>query len=77
MKLYTYYPELDQNDCLLWHVYESQTHQIVESFLFEEDADEYARKMEKGMGFAGFTPSFMLVKPSKTDINTAFAAEFT
>ena len=76
MRTYTYYPELDQDDCLLWHVYERSTDQIIESFLFEEDAAEFAVNLEKGCGFQGFTPSFMLVKAPKTDINAAFSAEF-
>lgn len=76
MRLYTYYPELDHDDCLLWHVYENPTGQIIDSFLFEEDAEDFANDMESGCGFQGFTPAFMLVKVPKTDINAAFSAEF-
>ena len=76
-KLYTYYPEFDKNDYLLWHVYEKQTQQVIDSFLFEEDAADLAEDMENGMGFAGFTPSFMVRKVSASkDINEAFSAEF-
>lgn len=75
-RLYTYYPQIDEDDCLLWHVYENASEQIIESFLFEEDAIEFMKSLEKGHGFNGFTPRFMLIKPPKTDINAAFSAEF-
>lgn len=75
-RTYTYYPELDADDCLVWHVYENPTRQIIETFLFEEDAAEFMYELEDGKGFNGFTPSFMLVKVPKNDINAAFAAEF-
>lgn len=74
--MYRYYPELDNNDFLLWHVYENATDQIIDSFLFEEDAADLAYKLEKGAGFNGYTPSFILRKTPKMDINAAFAAEF-
>lgn len=74
--LYTYYPEFDTHDCLEWHVLESTTEQIINSFLFEEDAQEYCLFLETGGGFAGFTPSFVLKKTQLGDINDAFAAEF-
>lgn len=75
-RLYTYYPEFDDNDFLMWHVYENATQQVVESFVFEEDAIGFMESLENGYGFHGFTPSFMLVKAPKTDINAAFSAEF-
>jgi hypothetical protein len=78
MKLYKHYAEFDENDMLLWHVYELQTGHIVDSFFFEEDAIQRATEMEKGKAFAGFTPSFILRKvPIQTNINDAFAAEFS
>ena len=76
MRLYTYYPEFDHNDCLLWHVLETTTDQVIESFLFEEDAILETNRLERGGGFDGFTPSFMLTKVPQPDINQAFAAEF-
>ena len=76
-KVYTYYPELDENDCLFWHVYEKTTDQIIDSFLFEEDAIDLTYSLENGKGFQGFTPTFMIRKVSASqDINEAFAAEF-
>lgn len=76
MKLYAYYPEFDQNDYLLWHVREIATDTIVGSFYFEEDAQKWSQFWEKGGGFAGFTPQFLLTKTQKGDINDAFLAEF-
>ncbi len=73
--LYTYYPEFDDDDCLLWHVYENATRQIVASFLFEDDALEYMRFVEYGGAFHGFTPTFMLQRVT-LDINQAFASQF-
>ena len=75
-RLYTYYPEFDDNDYLLWHVYETMTHQVISSFFFEEDAQDYCKFLEKGGGFAGFTPSFVLKKTQSFNINDAFMAEF-
>ena len=76
--MYAYFPEFDSNDCLLWHVYEKATEQIVNSFLFEEDAVEYTEFVERGGAFAGFTPAFITkAVPSATlDVNDAFAANF-
>lgn len=75
-RLYTYYPEFDEDDCLVWHVFENATQRIIDSFLFEEDAVDFMESLENGYGFHGFTPAFMLIKTPKTDINTAFSAEF-
>lgn len=75
-KLYTYYPEFDDNEDVVWLVDEISTDQVVAEFWFEEDAAEFAKFLESGGGFAGFTPSFILTKVGKGDINDAFLAEF-
>lgn len=75
-KPYTYYHEFDNDDHLMWHVHETATDQIIESFYFEDDAQEWSKFWSNGGGFAGFTPSFILTKVSKGDINEAFLAEF-
>ena len=62
--MYKVYHEFDEHDCLEWHVYEKSTEQIIATFFFEEDAVELATLLERGMGFAGFTPTFMLRKHS-------------
>jgi hypothetical protein len=74
---YTYYPEFDTNDYLLWHVFETATEQVIDSYFFEEDAAKVAWELEKGSGFAGFTPAFMLRKTTFVNINDAFEAEFS
>lgn len=75
---YNYYPMFDEHDCLEWHVHEAMTDQIVGKFLFEEDARDCVFFLERGGGFAGFTPSFILNRvPLQVDIDAAFAAEFT
>jgi len=76
MTKYKYYPEFDEDDCLVWHIYENATNQIIESFLFEEDAIIKSKRFEAGEGFDGFTPAFMLVKVPSVNIDDAFAAEF-
>ena len=76
-RLYTYYPEFDQNDYLLWRVFEESTNQIVAEFWFEDEAQEYCEFLENGGAFAGFTPSFVIKKTQSGNINDAFAATFT
>lgn len=75
-KLYTYYPEFNDNDELLWLVYENTSDQVVAEFFFEEDAQELCSFLEKGGGFSGFTPSFILQRVPNININETFSAEF-
>lgn len=74
--LYKCYHEFDKDDYLEWHIYETATDQVIAKFIFEDDALEYMENLERGMGFNGFTPSFMLTR-IPIDINSAFAAEFS
>lgn len=75
-KQYTYYPEFNDKEELLWIVYENASDQIVAEFFFEEDAEELCSFLENGGGFSGFTPSFILQKVPFQDINQNFQAEF-
>lgn len=75
-KLYTYYPEFNNNDELLWLVYENTSDQVVAEFFFEEDAQDLCSFLDKGGGFNGFTPSFILRKVPNININENFSAEF-
>lgn len=75
-KNYTYYPEFNEGDDLLWLVYEEPTAQVVAEFFFEDDAAEYCSFLERGGGFSGFTPSFVLQKVPNLNINENFSAEF-
>ena len=76
MKNYNYYSVKDGED-IFWNVHENQTNTVIDSFLYKEDAKEYSQFLERGGGFAGFTPSFMLtrVKPP-ISIDEAFSMEF-
>jgi hypothetical protein len=76
---YTYYPnttEPNANDYLAWCVHETATEQIIDTFFFMDDAQEYCQFLEAGGAFDGFTPSFVIKKTQLTDINAAFAIEF-
>jgi hypothetical protein len=53
--------ETDDHD-FIWCVVESQTDQLIESFPFEDEAEESAKFMENGGAFAGWTPTFMLTE---------------
>jgi hypothetical protein len=77
MSKYKYYPEFNDNEELLWLVYEEASDQVVAEFFFEEDAQELCKFLSKGGGFAGFTPSFILQRVPVQDINQNFQAEFT
>ena len=59
-------------DDFVWNVYERSTEQIIETFFFEEDARDYAKFLERGGGFDGFTPSFMLTISPDLDVNAKF-----
>ena len=72
----TYYHQFDSNENLIWYVYEKATEQIIAEFYFEDDAEELCNFIERSGGFAGHTPSFMLVKVPMKNINDAFAMEF-
>ena len=74
-RLYTYYPEIN-NDEVLWLVFEESTAQVVAEFWFEDDAQEYCEFLEHGGAFSGFTPSFVIKKTQSTNINDTFAAVF-
>lgn len=73
---YSYHAEFNEDEDLVWIVKEKATDQIVGEFWFEDEAEELAKFLERGGGFAGFTPSFVLRKTS-VNINEAFAAEFS
>ena len=76
MKHYEYFHVFDSDDQLYWRVYEKASEQVVAEFFFEEDAMHLCQFLEKGGGFAGFTPSFMLQKVPVTNINENFLANF-
>jgi hypothetical protein len=73
---YKYYPEFNDNEELLWLVYEEASDQVVAQFFFEEDAQELCDFLGNGGGFSGFTPAFILQRVPNQDINQIFQAEF-
>jgi len=65
-----------END-FIWGVYENVTRQIIDTFFFEDEAQQAISFYENGGAFDGFTPTFMLRKvPLKTDLNEAFEQKF-
>lgn len=65
--------ETEEHD-FVWCVMERTTEQLIEAYLFKDDALEYANFLEKGGAFDGWTPSFMLqevVVPK--DLNQEFS----
>lgn len=65
-------------DDYLWNLYEKQTNQVIGTFFFEDDAIERAQLMEKGGGFDGYTPAFMLIpiQSLAEDVNQKFENTF-
>lgn len=75
MKNYIVIPYQDEND-FLWSVIETQTGQVIESYVFEEEAENYAEFLNAGGAFNGFTPSFVLREVVVSDnINDQFLFE--
>lgn len=72
-----YIVEPSQNDGdFVWSVIETQTNQIIQSYVFEEEAEDHARFLNSGGGFNGITPAFMLTKVVFSDnINDQFIFE--
>ena len=59
-----------------WAVHETSTDQIIDTFIFEDEAQEYCKFLQSGGGFNGFTPNFMLNKAEiPMDINDMFIFE--
>jgi len=75
MKKYNVVP-VEINGDYVWEVLEIATHQVIDSFFFEEDAIEFAETLEDS-AFEGWTPSFILRKVEIIDdINQRFSSVF-
>lgn len=73
MKKYDVYP-INVNDDFMWEVYEIESEHVIGRFFFEDDAIKSARFMERGGGFDGFTPTFILIPvAAPRDINLEFS----
>lgn len=77
MKMYECVVGENDDGDFIWSVYETATEQIIQSFLFEEDALKFIKFSSNGGAFQGYTPSFMTIKGYKpSDINEEFSASF-
>ena len=73
MTKYDVVPFKNNND-YLWAVFELPTEQVIDTFYFEEDANALAKTLDRGHGFAGWTPAFLLTKVVvKENINQRFS----
>lgn len=58
----------------IWCVMESSTEQLIDAFVFKDDALEYANFLGRGGGFDGWTPTFMLQEvAAPKDLNLEFS----
>ena len=66
-------------DILYWVIFEVKTEQVIQLFLFEDDAREYLSFLEVGGAFAGYTPGFMLRETQlrREPVNEAFSRTFS
>lgn len=53
------------NDAGLFHVVEVETEQVIKDFVFLNEARAFAKKLNNGLGFDGWTPNFFLKKVEK------------
>ena len=76
MSMYDIVVVQDDGD-FLWAVVENTTSQVIETFYFREDAEVFKGRLDKGAGFNGFTPSFMLVKANVfSNVDDSFTQHF-
>lgn len=65
--------ETDEYD-FIWCVMENQTEQLIEAFEFEDEARKYAKFLNRGGAFDGWTPSFILQEVVLSqDLNSDFS----
>lgn len=73
MNNYSVYPVNEDGD-FYWEVFENSTESTVDRFFFEEDARDFAKFLENGGGFAGWTPTFILQEvAAPKNLNQEFA----
>ena len=76
---YTVSPVATEDNDFVWCVVEEPTTQIIKTFAFQEDAAKYSKFLNRGGGFAGFTPMFVLREVAVDlglDYNQKFEALF-
>ena len=73
MMKYTLHNLKDENGDPLFCIVENVTNQVVDAFLFKDDAWNRFEFLKRGGAFDGFTPPFMLRKVlPKSDLNKEF-----
>lgn len=73
---YTYMAVQTEDNDFVWAVHETETDQIIDTFIFEDEAEDYCDFLQSGGAFNGFTPAFMLNKVElPMDINEQFLFE--
>lgn len=53
------------NESGLFNVIEKSTEQVIKNFVFANEARAFAKKLNNGLGFDGWTPEFFLKKFEK------------
>lgn len=61
---YTLHTLKDENNDPLYCILENATEQVVDAFLFKDDAHRRFKFLTRGGAFDGFTPAFILKKVS-------------
>lgn len=61
----------------VWCVFEKSTSQIIKSFSFSDDAEDYCDFLNHGGAFDGNTPSFVLRSVAMKVINESFQEVFS
>lgn len=70
--------EVILNEDFSWSVCETATDQGIKTFFFEEDARKFAKFLNRGGAFDGWTPAFMMINVAPMmNINDVFSAEFS
>lgn len=72
--LYSIHPVLNDGN-YFYCVYENMSQQLYDFFFFKEDAERCIEFLRTGVGFQGFTPSFML-QEIKMNKDQKFSLEF-
>lgn len=76
MSMYDIVVMQDDGD-FLWGVVENTTSQVIDTFFFQDDAEAFKGRLDRGAGFNGFTPAFILVKANVfSNVDDSFTQHF-
>ena len=65
-----------EDDDFMWCVFETSTRQIIKTYSFEDEAEEYCKFLNRGGAFDGNTPTFVLRSVAIKEINNTFRQAF-